>query len=849
MKHKHSWLATVVFVLVTGGIALGPWVLSRGTDAADSAFRRKVETAERMTYYRVTAVQGPRFRLVGGETELRLITHLVLDGPVRYDPTRVYEYAVQISARSPGGAVVWQQTVHTLSRQSKDEWDGRIWHKENAFSLWTDTEFTDSRVLLVTLPRGLPAGTEIEPRLVRGDSPTAIVRAYKQIPRGAFDAWRYRLGLSPDAGRNLVDRLTFHTWPSLSTEQQDASVEHELVRVSAAGFEGRDFETQTVFVTGFERPSPRRELDPPDVMIPPGGGAAFNIWGTKTVGLTVRGDCSSPPFEVEVEANFADGGNRTMSLAPCSAHETGTLEAIGSVTTVAVRSPSDAETDIGVVVQTLDDERAVRPDRRKMAAYLAGPGHPPLELDLVESTRPLERAFRLDVRHLLSTGLDRGQRARPGDPERVSASGTVQISFEDEAHHQLGTATWSLAPPVPSEFEGVDGGGDQPPGRIALAEAIRLFSPPGAVAARIWCDVDATIGIAAYRPSESGVRWADPYRNAISSLVRWRYAPLAGRNWHPIRARNHLALGAAGSVASVLAQTRLEPMRRPEDLAAPGELPQTLVPQEVGVSRVVLEPGRPGPTSSALGYTVLRPNRNVSVRVEPGRPLVVRYGFDGDLQAVLGSEHTIFVDGEAHPQVAVATWGAWQIDGVLPGRHTVRVDTPAQKARFFANQLPARRRALTYRRRTLHEVTTSGLVFDVIRPEESITLNAVFYSCGPRSPPSRVAISLDGGKPLRRASVIVNRITRASREIELREVEADNALTIDDDVTRCRVTARVPVRIGKDVAGEKHTVRIRRVQGSPVWVRAFRLGGPEQRDPGSRWIERDESTEDIIDGL
>lgn len=271
MKERFAALPTLLLVLA------GVFQATRGlggdeASVTGSAAASKLAQAERVVVYGLTTTGGPRFRLSAGAEVVQLIVHLELPRVLSsLSPGASYAFTVLATLRGPDGEVLWERSVRQRTRQTRAGQHGDQWDYEAAFVPGGRMDLSDNGNLVLTLPAvvgeamlelrlgdtaGLLAadGTSIAAPIA---SPTALVRAYRQVALDPAEVELRRVALVADSGMRMLAGASYLPWYALSETLQRRRLAHGWERLAAEGRAGVDYDARSMYV------SPSRPTLPP----------------------------------------------------------------------------------------------------------------------------------------------------------------------------------------------------------------------------------------------------------------------------------------------------------------------------------------------------------------------------------------------------------------------------------------------------------------------------------------------------------------------------------------------------------------------------------------------------------
>src|SRR5262245_30868263 len=304
MSEERSVSARItVAIVLVAFVALAVRV-AMTLETPPDPLEQKIAGAERYLYYVVTPKTGPVFELTGAEGAVRLVTHVVLPGDpgaapgTTYDPAREVEYGVHLELERGTGAT-WKRDIFTRARQSKARRipdHGGMWLDENTFTL-DGVELSDDRLIIVPLPIDIPVGSTLRITLI-GDVERGLLRAYAPTPRTDIER-RVRDLLPVDRAR-IAEQLTYLPWDRIPSREL-LSLRYIERRLSAEGKDSDDYETRTVYTTGFRLRY--ATLIERGTLIGPERAMAVNVVGPAKLDLTITRPIGteSPPGKLDVK--------------------------------------------------------------------------------------------------------------------------------------------------------------------------------------------------------------------------------------------------------------------------------------------------------------------------------------------------------------------------------------------------------------------------------------------------------------------------------------------------------------------------------------------------------------------
>lgn len=858
MRRALAWTTTAL--LIAAGWLLAWWVggFSNEPEPLPVALDEAV-----IPYTPVTRADPPRFRLLGGERQLKLITHAVADADGPLDADEVIVYGVRLTLLDLVGEVLWSGQLYTAGRRSVDPRttiDGVPPVPDARLPDAPEHAVTDSRLLQFQIPMRIPPESRLVVEPV-GAVQRLLVRLYaREAPRGALTAFRTADLLRDDAPP--VDDMLAERVPRTL----------RWVR--------RSSETPTVPVvrTGNRRPFDENEVKA-FVHVDPLRPVALNVEGPTDLELRLRRGAAT----VEEMAPFGPepgGGELVLidvaELGPEGAPNGGLKapvprELVGETVhrlrvgpgvhsfRLYTDAPDGARirltgpADRGLVppdptrppirfgdvpVVPYEDDELILADERRFPVFVAGPDGPPVTVGIEGPDDDLARLVRLDVRLMRPppppTDPLRARLAAGGLPWRLPfAPATVDVAWFDADGDRIGERVLSVAPPA-APFEEVE----RPDGtRLAVSEpqGLRLAVPPGT--ARFEVRAPRRLLVRPHVLFPSPPPHLDlPYREHLPPDHIWRYAPREFRIWYPIEPLDREVLRGADAVWTMISQVRLEPTAdgeaegppRPPRAFSPidpvGRPAQQRVLEDVRVDKRAEVRRRWGPGLLAEAPA----GQDVRFRVDRGeraRPRLL-VALDGPAEALLGRRLAVTIDGAPGGRVVLGTTRfAWNLPALSAGWHTLRVapegDGPIPDG-LSLHIDRATEATPIHHQRTLYELGRGGLDVRVPLDDDGVVLNAIVYDRRARAvPEARLTGIIDGGRPTRRRGVPVESFTLPVERAAL--PPANRPLTTARLVDRAGQVAghprTFPIRLGPDLTRGAHTVRVRADADRTLWVR------------------------------
>jgi hypothetical protein len=815
---------------------------------------QKLAGAEKYLYYVITPTAGPVFELTGEEQTVRLVTHAAMP-PVAgdgYDPAVEVAYGVHVEL-DLGGGKAWKRDIYTRSRQSKGRRvpaHGGMWLDENAFTL-EHTELSDDRLIVVPLPAGVPVGATMRVTLL-GAVEQGLLRAYTPIPRPNVDR-RMRDLLPVDRARR-ADQVSYLPWDRLAAEELLSSKYIER-RLSAEGKDGDDYQTRTVYTTGFRLRY--ATLIERGTLVTPELAVAINVVGPTKLDLTITRPLGYQPVEGKLDIKLVgEGANLPPPLAiPLPEGGTSSVTAIDvpqGVFSVTIASTAAARLELAgppaqeVALGGVAGAQLV-PDAQAVPVFLSRPDLPPIVLAINGPQDLLGRVIRVDVRTLASTPvLDDAPRSikqfptgkptvvgveparQPPRPAGVIAS---NLTFEavDASGKVIATSTAKIESVV-TAFETAKFFGKL---TASVCEPInvRFVVPPAGVEVRLKTDKPAVLQMSTPIAISPPLDKVDaPYDSVQLATMLWRYARYAERGWMTVRPKNFDAL-VPDRTAMLTAQARLEPREIPPapeingiSLAPAGRLELQTVVERVAGDEAAAFIQR----WDAGHYTRILPGKKVSLDLSriPSRPTVQYWPIGKDTD-VVGATVAITIDGKPQePETLGAAQGAFRLPAGLAGKHTVQLDTSAP-VRMLIDRPPTGGGVELYALRSVYKIGEGRRVRVQVYKKSAAPQNVnivVYARTALPDPKAAIRIAIDDGSPARIAGVALMKWTLADRTLPL--PPADRAPTIGfANVARGgQLHPRlIAFSLGDDLPAGTHTVEVSVTGAAGVWGRFFTL--------------------------
>ncbi len=853
-----------------------------------SPLERKIASAVRLSYHVVTPTSGPRFEMAGNERMLKLVSHALIERDFEYDPRRTVSYGFKLRLVYEGDTL-WEHDALLESRQSKSEKVGSLWLYENAFTSRLDTEFSDDRLLLVHLPAQVPRGSVLEMRLL-GEPSSALVRVYKHLPRPELSQERKVRRLDESGGDVSIERATYAPWALLSQADKLRWVSHSFTRMAPLGEPGIDFESASIFYTGFRLPVQTLEGDEGSVLRRDQG-IALNVLGPtqlrvvltrlSSTGLPVmaRSDAGHPgadelPAEsVRVESvsepalepePFTDtlsvpkpGGREIHELAvPAGLHSLRFFTDASGPVRVDVTGPPVSQFGSVSYLEYNDHARRLMPDERRLTVYETGPEKQPIRAGIFVPEDPRARIMRVDVRTIAVPSP-----ASPAEPSPTSAavlaptgevnySNTVTIEYLDSAEKLIAVEEQAITSPY-TPFERLERAGGY---RLELSESVglRVVTPPGTESLRVRTERPSVIRL--YRFLAGAEAYQAPYDIELATS-RWRYAPRDRRQWFHTAPANVSALEHANQRLVLVAQVRLDalpPVPPPPSSRRKqrgGAAAVAVAPRGRPERHRIIEPVLPARMVRALAAwppgiaTKLRVGETMKMQLSgPARPRL-----DYEISARdLGKRLTVALDGQDQAQFRFTTTrGYWRLPRVTSGERDVSVTTDAGSAVLWLDRppVPASRggpaRFELARRRTVYALGTAPLEIEVHKPPgKRVNVTMVVYAREPEpNPDVTIRAVIGGGVPLRVTRRAFSQITVAERTLGL-PAAADRPLAVfaEQQGRIAGYPRYINVPLGNDLATGSHRLGFSTNGLQPLWVRFYVTHQePDTTDRALQW--------------
>ncbi|RKH18023.1 hypothetical protein D7X74_10775 [Corallococcus sp. CA047B] len=865
MKTRSRALLALLGLLTALALIWGASLAVLGnTDTPTARRDAKFVNAERLIFYRLEPGKEMRVRVPSEAEELLIVTHEMLPEGTPYAPEKQYQYGLQAILRAPAG-IVLERAIFTRTRQSKGQpQEDGTFLEESAFTTNATAQVTDEREFVLRLPeRPEHSVLYLRPAGTKGTLLARVyVRAHRTLPLLASQK------LAQARAEVRAGRATFEPFEKLSQDTRRWLTEEHWERLNAEGEAGTDYQIEPVYRTAFRLPLVEA-TESVQERLEAGRAVALNVTGPAKPVLWLWSDATDahpqPHGPVTVRTLSQDGLVHTVELpgpvagSPMS-HP---LELPAGVHTVTVRN--DGKEDLRYTVEgpfeswllpagprpapgaAADGHVAFLPDTRRTEAFATGPACPVLELDIDPRMDAAGRLVRIDARSL--------DRAPSREPLHLS------LTVLDAQGQPLGQASLD-ATTEPAPFESADlvalPGGALPcmpvaqvtqdagsagsgevtdlPAWVSQVASARLFLPAGARKLRVEAPRSTIVQFYSFLAGAQALTPVAPYTETALKGVRWRNAPLDQRSWHPMRPANMSELMQGGARMELLSQVRLEPVGPEDEAVAPSGDAVVVRPYGTPAVVEVLESAQADTADVVRTLsTILEPGRAVRAQFDARTPTRPEVRLSLKDATALGNEVEVLLDGEPlHRFTVRSTRSRELLPPLPPGEHEVLLRSSAPGLTAMLNRPPAAGSGL--RSRTVYPVGSSGLRVPVRKTGPgAVTLNVVVYTpVAEASTAPRLSVTVDGGNPVRRASVLVPHVTRAERTVVLPASERDPAMPAGRPGVKWYART-VPVTLGEDIAPGVHTVRIQALGPEPMWARFFVFGQSLENTAPREW--------------
>jgi len=800
-----------ILALIAALVAVS-WQALRVLGRAEQPTATKQHTADRVLAYRVTAQRGPHFLLDGGRTRLKLSSLGVISRPGAYDPSIQRTYRIGLSV-TLADRELWRAEVAITSRQSKADWDGRVWASEAAWSL-DRIQLDDERTTIVELPE-LPVDAILELRLI-GEG-EALVRVFQADTRDAAARDRAAVQWDEQSKAELLRSSTYVPWPLLEPVERERRLTRRWQRLSALGAAGVDFETRSVFISDFRLPQTPGDAEGLELVR--GRAAAVNVRGPVRV-MVLPAPGAEVPFFVETVGTAPRGlsspGSALAVDVPDGPHSVILSTDSATGTRVSVRADRD-HWIAPVERQAVTAPGQIVPDRVRIPmVVLGGNAAATLPVYKVAEAGLLGSLVRVDAWLIHRAGAA---------PEGAQA--TIGVTFWSSDGTAIGHESVPISSSVPGRFERLEWEGAT--AEISDASSFRVLAP--ASAARLELTADRDVAVSLFRWLPGKVERKQPYTDAPGSTLAWRYAPLLHRIWYPVAPENHEQLARAHRSAILEAQVRIDASDA-ERRASLGEAPSprakrdyetiklTGTERQRGRERVAQDDVdalvRDWEPKALTELTASRPRTldfRAALRTRPRLSWIAPSGaLDATVQVTIGDlPRPVRLEGLV---------GSADLPDIPPGQHRVVVDAPAG-VQLWINRPPVGDRGGVYRDRTLYAIDSRPLSVSIPQATgEQVYLYAVIYA--PPTATGRLKISVDGGHPARRVGV-VERVSlgESITEITAAPAAAPEARLIDLGGQSAGAPRVTQFGLLDDLTACQHRVDVAVLSGPPMWIRLF----------------------------
>ena len=816
------WLPNLAIAALVGAVGLVSLHTLSVLDRPSDPIADKLDRAERTIVYQVGRERGPRFRIDGAGGAIKIVTCAVVPGA--YDPARRIGFGFRIRIEE-GGRTIWQDDVHTESRQSKGRWTGGGWLDEGAFT--TDpVELADERILIVEPPVAPPGATMTLTLL--GEPEEALVRVFRERDRDRAQREAVVELLDETERWELVRSSTYLPWELIPDDEKDRRLRRRWIRMSALGERGTDYDTRTIFVSDFRTPIPELPEEH-RLEVARDRWAAINVTGPASLTLAVAE--ARPGAALEVHAIGAAAGPWRLALDAPGAR---TIDLPAGPATLVVATEESAPVRFTMsgppdALLAPDDLRArtpsgaLVPDRVRIELAVAGPDEPVIAPARDVPGAPLlGRVLRVDARVIDA-------------PAAEPALATLRLRFLAASGRALGSDELSIGGPA-SRFERVRfAGADH---TIGEPSAVRTIAPPGT--ARVEITADRPVALRLYRWGGGATAIEEPYRSAVVADHRWRYVELVERTWYPLLPANHDALATEGRLADLEAQARLAPAGTTGDGDDGGgargrRALVAITPVGHPEQQRAREPVPPEQVADVLArwpvgsVAALEPGVTRRIDFAASRAGRARLSWEVDAAAVGGELAIAIGDLPAVRAPISATRGTVTLPRVA-GVHAVTVTAPPGAALWIDRPPsgPGAWRGL-HRERRLFSLAAPLRIRLVKRAGERIRLHAIVYAAVPDATAApAIRVTVGGGRPLRRSGVVIDKLTDADRSAALPAARHPSpARLIDRGGESAGLPRTISVTLLEDLVAGTHEVTFTNLDGRPLWVRFVATAAPE----------------------
>lgn len=848
----------LVFLAVVVSLALTClWVIYRLRQPV-SPIDLKVAQAERISYYLVTHTSGPKFQLSGDERVVKIVSHAVLEGNEPYDPRRTLGYGLRVRI-TRGDRVLWQHDTSIDTRQSKAVQIEDTWLRENTFTTRRGMEMTDDRVLIVHLPEDTPALSMLEITLL-GEPQNALIRVYERESRTAEERVHSVQALRESIAEAMVQRSTYAPWALMSEEDRHQRMSHRYLRMSAVGEPGVDFQTHSLFYSGFRLPL--EELTAEEgLWLHDSRAVALNVVGPTTLQIALHrpsqqelrrmqeygGRITSLDMAAPLPGNRApdQGGTlRIRSIAeledppawglplpalgasashaievPAGLHSLHFQTTASAPVRVEVMGPPSSQFGAIPYLAHRDGGRRLVPDERRFAVYETGPQRLPVIAGIFVPEDPRARIMRIDARVIMPAAS-----AGTGAVSRGLPAATLTLDFLDEEDQTIQVETHTVEAPF-TPFERLDRVRGNDAG-VADAVGIRVIAPEGAYKIRVTASNDVALRF--YRYLASPVLYQPPYRTVELSRNRWRYAPRDRRNWFPSTPLNASVLSEEQQRSMLVAQVRLEPKQPRKKRSRKAHVDAVAVtPRGRPERHQILEPVPP----ESVAAVVRTWPSGALTRLAAGTPTRFRFAAPSRSridyavpEGQLGKMVAVHVDGQPLARFRLtAARGYWNLPRIEHGAHEIELVTEASGGDFYLDRPPVvLATARLFRRRTVYALDAAPLEIAVRKvPGKRVYVTMVTYAPA-SAKDAQVRAVIGGGVPRRVPGETFGQLTLAERVVPLPEPRYPHTAVLAGVAGKQAGQPRYfTIALGNDIVPGTHMIGFAGVGAPRMWARFF----------------------------
>ncbi len=831
-----------------------------------NSWDRKISQAKSILYYEVTPQKPLRMKVFQADTQLRLLSHLLLSESWDYDPDKRHVYCLHVAVKNFDDSLAWEHEYWIETRQSKAERRENLWAQECVFTT-SGTQVSDDRVTYVIFPEEiLKTEATMEVTLRGQDEGVALLRVYRPMERSGMAISKTALTMFDDTRQKMAERVFRAEWRELTPFEREQVLSTQWERVPPEGVSGVNYSTRQVYFTGFhlpvDIPAPEdgfylapgmalavNALGPAKIEVlgqaaaplpgfselklntakpepPPGpepvklqirrilssGQVEENIWSSTVYGGHFRavGEINVPKAEFQGLSIFNEGTN-PVRIAPLLV--AGKQEAIlGKVQFLPFSKKSTGE--------------FIQPEQRYFDGFLLDPERGEISYKLFAGKQSGGTVMRMVTYPLMPQG------------QQEDLEYSISTILEDDEGKQVFAGS-VLGLSLLSPFEDLPR--EDPDKKLGVGEAQVSFLriPQGAFTLKMQADKPVIVILQAPVCLYCEEQLNPEFAQNVEPL-KWRNEEQSVSRWSAVFPEYNTDLAREGRRITIRAQSRLELPPEPE--INPVSLYEVIEPGGVVRSSPMLEQARD--TTELRGgwkygnYTEVKTDVEYGIVVPRefiGRPALLQFNFD-NMQS-LGASVEIFIDGKKLvKRKARMLSGSFPI-AVLAGKHKLKITCDRGPVRLWIN-LPVNGAKLSdhYFQRTVFKLERGKrLSFNARhRAGTKQSLNVLIYQAGDPSY-GRVIARFDGGRPKMRNFAIASGVSPSWKAYRLSYQGKSRSLLKSARGRKISRSELMLMTLFEESSAGKHRLSLGMNSGpDAVWVRVFAV--TENVPPGKGYL-------------